>query len=79
MRGAPGVFQMWVKIVRPIKIANYFKMKIIIKYVLDIGYMLESNQELLSGADIQKSRSSAIVMMAEKYGILDKNWLGISY
>ena len=51
-------------------------MKIIIKYVLNIGYMLESNQELLSGADIQKSRSSAIVMM---YGILDKNWLGISY
>ena len=29
-------------------------MKIIIKYVLNIGYMLESNQELLSGADIQK-------------------------
>ena len=55
-------------------------MKIIIKYVLNIRNILESNQELLSGADIQKSRSSAIVMMAEtRYGILDKNWLGISY
>ena len=54
-------------------------MKIIIKYVLNIRNILESNQELFSGADIQKSRSSAIVMMAEKYGILDKNWLGISY
>ena len=54
-------------------------MKIIIKYVLNTGNILGSNQELLSGADIQKSRSSAIVMLAEKYGILDKNWLGISY
>ena len=33
---------------------------------------------VLSGADIQKSRSSGIVMLAGKYGILDKNWLGIS-
>ena len=33
---------------------------------------------VLSGADIQKSRSSRIVMLAGKYGILDKNWLGIS-
>ena len=32
----------------------------------------------LSGADIQKSRSSGIVMLAGKYGILDKIWLGIS-
>ena len=54
-------------------------MKIIIKYVLNTGNILESNQELLSGADIQKRRTSAIVMLAEKNGILDKNWLGISY
>ena len=33
---------------------------------------------VLSGADIQKSRSSGIVMLAGKYGILDKIWLGIS-
>ena len=33
---------------------------------------------VLSGGDIQKSRSSGIVMLAGKYGILDKNWLGIS-
>ena len=28
---------------------------------------------VLSGADIQKSRSSGIVMLAGTYGILDKN------
>ena len=33
---------------------------------------------VLSGADIQKSRSSGIVMLAGTYGILDKNWLGIT-
>jgi len=33
---------------------------------------------VLSGADIQKSRSSGIVMLAGACGILDKNWLGIS-
>ena len=33
---------------------------------------------VLSGADIQKSRSSGIVMLAGKYGILDKIWLGIN-
>ena len=53
-------------------------MKIIIKYVLNIANILESNQEMLSRADIQKSRSSGIVMLAENYGILDKNWLRIS-
>ena len=53
-------------------------MKIIIKYVLNIRNILESNQELLSGADIQKSCSSGIVMLAGTYSILGKNWLGIS-
>ena len=31
---------------------------------------------VLSGVDIQKSRSSDIVMLAEKYGILDKKLAG---
>ena len=31
---------------------------------------------VLSGADIQKSRSSGIVMLAGKYGILDKKLAG---
>ena len=31
---------------------------------------------VLSGADIQKSRSSDIVMLAGKYGILDKKLAG---
>jgi len=34
---------------------------------------------VLSGADIQKNRSSGIVMLAGTNGILDKNWLGISW
>ena len=33
---------------------------------------------VLSGADIQKSFSSDIVILAGKYGILNKIWLGIS-
>ena len=33
---------------------------------------------VLSGADIQKSRSSGIVMLAGTYAILDENWLGIT-
>ena len=33
---------------------------------------------VLSGADIKKSRSSGIVMLAGTYAILDKNWLGIT-
>ena len=39
---------------------------------------VHDNAGVLSGADIQKSRSSGIVMLAGKYGILDKIWLGIS-
>ena len=31
---------------------------------------------MLRGADIEKSRSSGIVMLAGTYGILDKNGLG---
>ena len=42
------------------------------------GHLLRDTAGVLSGADIQKSRSSGIVMLAGKYGILDKIWLGIS-
>ena len=37
-----------------------------------------NHTRVLSGADIQKSRSSGIVMLAGTYGILDKNWLRIT-
>ena len=37
---------------------------------------LKGKAGVLSGADIQKSRSSGIVMLAGKYGILDKKLAG---
>ena len=42
------------------------------------SWFVEPSTGVLSVADIQKSGSSGIVMLAGKYGILDKNWLGIS-
>ena len=38
----------------------------------------DTDTRVLSGDGIQKSRSSGIVMLAGMYGILDKNWLGIT-
>ena len=66
-----------------------FKMilKIITTIIIDkkYGYLVNVSKSwqivksgVLSGADIKKSRSSGIVMLAGKYGILDKIWLGIS-
>ena len=58
------------------------KHRLIILFTSDVMYekckWLAYTSGVLSGADIQKSRSSGIVMLAGKYGILDKNWLGIS-
>ena len=49
-------------------------------YVWHFGtwnFCLQSKSSgVLSGADIQKSRSSDIVMLAGKYGILDKKLAG---
>ena len=56
--------------------------KILLVVVILVSLKLNNRFEIsgvLSGAHIQKSRSSGIVMLAWKYGILDKkNWLGIS-
>ena len=48
------------------------------KQIKDTASAKKGKAGVLSGTDIQKSRSSGIVMLAGKYGILDKNWLGIS-
>ena len=48
-------------------------------FLIDIAKVLffkNDNTGVLSGADIQKSRSSGIVMLAGKYGILDKKLAG---
>ena len=48
-------------------------------FLIDIAKILflkNDNTGVLSGADIQKSRSSGIVMLAGKYGILDKKLAG---
>ena len=37
---------------------------------------VQNETGVLSGADIQKSRSSGIVMLAGKYGFLDKKLAG---
>ena len=41
-----------------------------------VGNRSSNKTGVLSGADIQKSRSSDIVMLAGKYGILDKKLAG---